>query len=736
MNTLRMKKILLAFLVLVVSFGFISKDEEENKTLKLANALYENGEYYQALKYYKKALRQVKFPTDSYENMASAYLKMGDVKNAHKYFLTAEKRKNAHREIEVVHAFALKRVGQYRKAKALLKHYMKMTNDSSVVQYIEDCDLAMKWTKPNPKVKVAKVEGINSFYSDMSPYFYNGKIIFSSSREEVLILDKSGSTGEPYYRLYSADIDGLKVSEIEHYHNHEKRNHNISSFCFGNTEDEVFYSTNEQIKKEDTHNISPLKIFMNTRKGDEWGIPELIISGDDHKANYSHPFYNKETSTLFFTSNREGGYGGMDIYYTQRNGDGSWSAPINAGEGVNSMGDEAFPSFYGNTLYFSSDTKAGLGGYDIFSSSVLNNTFLPAENMKMPINTNYDDFGFTFTDTTYTLGYFSSNRKGTKGSDDIFAFRVAPQNTRIIHLSGIAIDAVTGEHIPNAAVQLEDEDGGDLGSLETDEDGHYELELIADKEYAILGSIDGYFNIKDQLSTKEEGKDEYEKDLVFEKQGDINIKGKVVDDQTKEAVGNVQITMLIKDNDPLKEKTASSGKFDKKLEHQRIARKLEFQVKFEKEGYISQTLAFNEKANEKGFIEVEAEMHKLDIGLDIGKVVDVQPIYFDLDKAEIRDEAASELDKVVQAMKDNPNVQIELGSHTDARGDDVYNLDLSERRAKASMNYIISKGIAKGRLTSKGYGETKLVNDCGNDMECDEEQHQENRRTEFKITKF
>lgn len=730
-----MKNAVLYILTIVFLGSFAQKNPENNKSLKLADTFYKNGEYYQALKHYKKAVKQVKFPTESYENMASSYLKLGDVKMAHRYYLKAEKRKNAHREIEVIHAFALKRVGKYKESKALLKHYLKVTKDSSVVLYIKDCNKALKWRKPNPKVKVAKVNGINSFYSDMAPYYSNGKIIFSSSREELLILDKASSTGQPYYRLYEADVKGLNVTDIHQYHYHEKRNHNISSLSFGDDENEVFYSTNQKIKKDTGRNLSPLKIFHSKKNGDKWNDPTAIISNDNDHINYAHPFYNKETKQIFFTSNKEGGFGGLDIYFVNRIGD-SWSNPINAGQGVNTDGDETFPSMYGNLLYFSSDRRAGLGGYDIFSSQLLNNTFQTAENMKMPINTNYDDFGFTFTDTSYTLGYFTSNRKGTKGSDDIFAFKVAPKNTRIVHLSGIAIDAVTGEHLKSTTVKLTDEDGTDLGSMETDDDGHYELELIADKKYQLAAAKKGYFIVKEQLETSDKKKDEYEVDLVFEKQGDITIKGQVSDDTSNEMLSDVTVFIQIEDRDVITEKSASNGKYSKELKKEKIARKLPFTAKFEKEGFISQTFTFNEKANEKGVIEIDCKLHKLDIGVDIGKVANVKPIYFDVDKVEIRPEAAEELDKVVIAMQDNPEIVIELGSHTDARGEDIYNLDLSERRAQSSARYIISKGIPKNRVNSKGYGETQLVNDCGNDIECTDDQHQENRRTEFKIIKF
>ncbi|PIQ20644.1 MAG: hypothetical protein COW65_13845 [Cytophagales bacterium CG18_big_fil_WC_8_21_14_2_50_42_9] len=114
------------------------------------------------------------------------------------------------------------------------------------------------------------------------------------------------------------------------------------------------------------------------------------------------------------------------------------------------------------------------------------------------------------------------------------------------------------------------------------------------------------------------------------------------------------------------------------------------------------------------------------------RAIVVENIFYDLDKADIRPDAAQELDKLVQTLNDNPKITIELSSHTDVRGKDAYNLDLSQRRAQSAVDYIISKGIAPGRITAKGYGETRLV---VKDAKTEEE-HQRNRRTEFKVTRI
>jgi outer membrane protein OmpA-like peptidoglycan-associated protein len=164
---------------------------------------------------------------------------------------------------------------------------------------------------------------------------------------------------------------------------------------------------------------------------------------------------------------------------------------------------------------------------------------------------------------------------------------------------------------------------------------------------------------------------------------------------------------------------------------------MKMELKFEKEGYISKSLAFEKKLERSGDIKVneilDLKLEKVQLGLDIGKIINLNTIYFDLGKADIRPDAAIELDKVVKAMNDNPNWKVEVGSHTDSRGAANANLTLSDKRAKSTAKYIISKGIDQSRITGKGYGEKKIINKCKDGVKCSDEEHQQNRRTEFKI---
>jgi len=164
-----------------------------------------------------------------------------------------------------------------------------------------------------------------------------------------------------------------------------------------------------------------------------------------------------------------------------------------------------------------------------------------------------------------------------------------------------------------------------------------------------------------------------------------------------------------------------------------------YHVKVTMEGYLTQTFDFKEILGDKYDIHLSYLLEKPEIGVDLAITLDLKPIYFDLNKSNIRPDAKIELEKIVKIMNDNPTIQIELGSHTDCRSSYAYNVDLSGKRAKSSANYIKTRITNPERIYGKGYGESKLINDCQCEgaikSSCSEDEHQANRRTEFRILK-
>lgn len=217
--------------------------------------------------------------------------------------------------------------------------------------------------------------------------------------------------------------------------------------------------------------------------------------------------------------------------------------------------------------------------------------------------------------------------------------------------------------------------------------------------------------------------------------------GVILEEGTKVRLPNVRV--IIRDKADYKkqfvEVTDAFGSFRDTVYGYKLNSQLAFDIFLKKEGYISKFVDFEAELSEYGEVDLKEYLERINltkaaVGVEIGKAANLKPIYFDFDRAVIRPEAARELDKLIEVLNDLPKVAIELSSHTDARSTDRYNMALSQRRANATANYLISRGLDPDRIVAVGYGETQLVNECANGVDCPEEKHALNRRTEFEIT--
>jgi outer membrane protein OmpA-like peptidoglycan-associated protein len=453
-----------------------------------------------------------------------------------------------------------------------------------------------------------------------------------------------------------------------------------------------------------------------------------------------HPAISADGRSLYFCSDMGGGQGGMDIWVSKIGADGKWGTPKNLGDKVNTKGNELFPMVTsGNLLYFSSDGWEGLGGLDIFEVKLRNDVPGNVYNMGKPINSEADDFGIIIAGDGKS-GYFSSNRKHGGLDDDIFKFTVLREVKRGKILNLITKDKDSGEPLANSVLYI------NADSVNTNEKGEYQTVIEEDVAYNLRARKEKYFEAKDSVSTKSSEEDEFSRTLLLEKDPNLSLYALITDTKSGQALDGVKIT--IKDNlvnaafDTYT--TTASGDYKKPLKGKKIGDKLNYQITLEKSGYLTKVVTFTYTIVKEGEIKTSEIMNmsigKVEVGMDLAKMIDMKPIYFDLGKSNIRKDAAIELDKVVAVMKQYPNMIIELGSHTDCRSSAAANLKLSGARAKNSAAYIISKGIAKTRITGKGYGESKLLNGCACEGKvkstCTEEEHAKNRRTEFIIVKL
>ncbi|MFN3137392.1 MAG: OmpA family protein [Allomuricauda sp.] len=637
MNSKNIIYILFAICTLQVGLAQESK-------IKKANEDFFNFDYIDARKIYLSVVE------DGYSS-AQVYKKLGDT-----YYFNSEYADAATWYLKLVDTYpneveseyyyraaqSLKSIGKLEESKSLMEKYMETSGATypnwDTYQYLASTQ--------NNQYQVKNItDGMNG--SDFGPSYYGDKIVFASSS-----IDTEGSkihdwNGLPYLDLFEAEIDeNGQLKNIQKLEGDINSPYHESSAVFTKDGKTIYFTRNNYIngkKKRGKERLVTLKIYRASLQEDgTWGnVVELPFNEDSYST--AHPALNPEENRLYFSSNRNGSLGASDIWYVDILGNGNYGQPVNLGSKINTKQRESFP-FISKTgdLYFASDGHTGLGGLDIFVVS-LNETgpYPTVTNLKKPINSNLDDFGYVM-DETGKIGYISSNRFGDQGSssDDILAFTADCKIT----IQGMVTDAKTGAPLQGSDVVLLDSSSKVVAQKVVDANGRYDFGPLADcnDQYAVRASF---------------AEKEYEPSE------------KVV--QTQSGVDSMEVNLQLTPPD----------------------------------------------------CPVE----------DLGCRLDLQPIYFDFDKHNIRPDAEVELAKILNAMEEYPQLNIHIESHTDSRGNDDYNMQLSERRAKSTLEWLVSKGIDRNRLSAKGYGESQLINNCSNGVNCSQEEHQLNRRSMFII---
>lgn len=449
---------------------------------------------------------------------------------------------------------------------------------------------------------------------------------------------------------------------------------------------------------------------------------------------------------MYFVSNRPGGFGGRDIYRIVKLPNGEWSEPINLGPEINTPYDEDCPyiAVDNKTLYFSSNGKTSMGGFDVFMSiRDENNVWSPALNLGYPINSTGDDVFYTTT-ADGLKGYLSSFRKDGHGEKDIYEI----QND---YLGVKAISLLRGEFRMTDGSPIGDDVIARLSCVNCNNEDllNVDLRVKQGKFFSVLNRCKDY-KVEFYADSGARYLETYEfATLCTDENEELNkvvyianytLAGTVSDDKTLEKIQDATVEMkdATTGNVIATFSTDEAGAFiSNYLDDKKLGDHISLEFTISKKDYLKQTFVFDTILGKFGHIQLDYVLTKVEVGIDLAKVLKLNPIYFDLDKSNIRPDAALELDKIVKIMNENPEIKIELGSHTDCRASYSYNMKLSDRRAKSSAEYIRKRIDDPKRIYGKGYGESMLVNDCGceGDVEsdCTEEEHQLNRRTEFVI---
>lgn len=602
----------------------------QNKATEKADQLFESYQYVGAIEEYLKLAESKNANEYVYTQLADSYYNVFNMSEAAKWYAKATEGKAA-AETYYRYAQTLKALGKYQDANKQMDAFARlMPNDVRAKEHKANPNYIPSLTNRTKMFDVAATNINSKGQSDFGAVLTNDKTLyFTSTRNTAKKTDKWAN--QPYLDIFQAtrNEDGTftepkPVDEL----NTPFHDGPVTISSDGKT---MFFARDghsagqyERSKNSNTK-VGQQGLYKATKTDGKWGqIEALPINSTAY--SITNPSLSKDGKTLYFASNMPGGLGESDIWKVSVEPTG-YGKPQNLGAAVNTPGKENFPFITDdNILYFASSGKQGFGGLDVFKIDL--GTSETAQNVGKPVNSEKDDFSFSFN-KTLNIGYFSSNRDG---SDAIY------MATPVCSAEAIALvtNKKTGALLTNASVAILDAKGNIIATKQTNAEGKVSYNVDCETAY------------------------------VFQA-------------------------------------TAPN---------------------FEAGTFPVQKIKSGEMMVETPLVPVEV--------IITDKEVLLNPVYFDFNKSNITEQGANELNKLVKVMKDHPAMVIMVKSHTDSKGSAAYNLKLSEQRAQATVQYLISKGIEKDRISGKGYGSSELKINCTN---CTEEEHSQNRRSEFVIIK-
>jgi len=653
-----MNRFIRIFSLVIMAALLASNPAEGQKKQKdsRAQASFDAGEYFEAIDLYKNAVNKVSDKTQKTAilfKIGECYRILGDARSAELWYKKAVREDYQDPIIFLRYGQMMLINEKYTEAEEQFNKYMELVPDDPRGRVgIESCEAAVNW-KDNPTgYLVENMRYFNSRQRDFSPGYINDtytEIYFTSTREDAAGNETHGATGQNFADLFTSTLDRKGKWSVPVPVESLNSEFEDGTPCISSDFTTLYFT---RCKKGKNQQLG-CQILSTTSGGMDWSEPKVELEELSDSVTSAHPAISPDGNTLYFVSDMPGGLGENDIWMVSRGQGGSWGKPANLGEEINTHGNELYPFVHNDgSLYFSSDSRVGIGGLDIYKATKDEIGSWRLENMKPPINSPEDDFGIVF-ETDVERGFFSSSRKG-RGNDDIFSFVLPPLEFSV---TGVVRDERNDQILPGSTVKSVGSDGISV-ETNTGDEGTFKFMLKPGTDYVFIASQPGYLNGKERESTRGM-------------------------DQSKE---------------------------------------------FEVTIYLA----------------------------SITQVIELPNIFYDFAKWDLRPESMVSLDNLVETLDDNPNVTIELMSHTDSRGTPADNLELSQKRAQSVVDYLISKGIQPDRLKARGYGESqpKVVDEKVKSQydfleieevltegfinqlesaELQEKAHQVNRRTEFRV---
>jgi len=647
----------ISIILLVVNLSFLNAFSQK-VALQKADDKYERFAYIDVIKIYEEIAKKGYKDENMFRNLGDAYYFNSEFeKAAVAYDQLFEINQDQDQEYIFRYAQSLKSAGKHNHSEEMMiKFSIKSQNDSRARLFNENRNY-MEVIELNSNRFKIKNAGINSEYTDFGSAIFSNQLVFTTARDTGGFAKRKHKwDNQAFTNLYAAEItqntDTIILGKPKPFSKRINSKFHESTPVFAKDGVTMYFTRNNfnaSRKGKSKAKITLLKLYKSQFIEGKWAKEtELPFNSDEYST--AHPTLSPDERTLYFASDMPGSLGGSDIYKVAINDDGTFGKPENLGPAINTPGRETFPQITNeDELYFASDGHPGLGGLDVFVVKIRKDGILKnIQNLGKPVNSPKDDFAYLL-DTKTRTGFFSSNRDGGKGFDDIYTFTELKKLNCEQVLEGIVRSAETNEPIVAVEVVMYDTNMEILKTTTTDEYGFYSFGTVeCDSKFYIRAKKVDYITNEHPY-------------------------------KTPKITGNTYFPLMLK----------------KKL------------VKIEPGTDLAQT-----------------------------NILDIPTIYFDLDKSLITKTAAFELEKVLGVLKQYPTLKIDIRSHTDSRQTHKYNQALSDKRAAATISWLIENGISGDRLTGRGYGETQLVNSCKDGVNCAEEEHQMNRRSQFIVISF
>ncbi len=694
-----------------------------------ADKRFESYEFSKAIPVYEKFLEHDSTNKEALENLGNCYRLTNQVDKAEQCYAKVVVIPGTESIYKFYYAQALLTNEKCAEAEKWFDAYHKeVPGDKRGEEFLAAVKDREK-SSDDDRTFIAQAININSSDGDFGAAVYKEGIVFSSSRLKDAWSDRKDYwTGVRYTSLYFAKGKATGFSEPELFASSVQTKYNNGPVCFNKNGDEMYFTRNN-IEEGKVHankeSIVKIKIFSSLYQNGHWSDPVSFAYNND-KYSCGHPALSADGTKFYFSSDMPGTLGGMDLWVCTKEGS-SWSKPQNLGPMINTQGNEVFPTVTDDgTLYFSSNGLPGKGGLDIFSTTLSNGKYAVQQRLHAPFNSPDDDFSFVM-DLKTQSGYFSSNRVHQGMNDNIFSFC-----KNVISVVTLVVDKKTNEPLVESTVKIV-QDGNVVEEKRTDKTGRVVMSVIPDKKYKIIADHESYESDSLDLSDANYTtvKDSALIVLALAKTNVlISIEGQAMNDATGKPSPEANLVFInLMNNDTVLKKTDAEGRFS----FTNLLPATRYRIIAGTDYCESKVL----DTNTTGITKTAAMKININLFCLSDKFV-MKNIYYDLDKYNIRPDAATELDKLVDLLKRYPAIKIELSSHTDCRNTNDYNMKLSQNRADAVVTYLVQHGIKNNRLHGTGYGESKPVNKCECEgkhvVPCTEEQHQMNRRTEVKIT--